>query len=72
MTRYSNPSNVKKSAPMCCHGHSGAGVGWSGCLGSGVSAMYHLVLRQFATYFPLGVQSIAVSSVPNWIILDPL
>ena len=34
MTKYSNPSNVKKSAPMCCHGHSGAGVGWSGCLGS--------------------------------------
>ena len=40
--------------------------------GPGVSAMYHLVRRRFATRFPLGVQSIAVSSVPNWGILDPL
>ena len=40
--------------------------------GPGVSAMYHHVCRQFATSFPLGVQSIAVSSVPNWGILDPL
>ena len=34
MTKYSNLSNVKKSAPRSCHGHSGAGVGWSGHLGS--------------------------------------
>ena len=40
--------------------------------GPGVSAMYHWVYRQFATSFPLGVQSITVSIVPNWGILDPL
>ena len=40
--------------------------------GPSVSAMYHLVHRWFATSFPLGVQSIAVSSVPNWGILDML
>ena len=40
--------------------------------GSGVSTMYHWVCRWFATSFPLVVQSIAVSSVPNWGILDLL
>ena len=40
--------------------------------GPGVSAMYHRVCRWFATFCPLGVQSMAVSSVPNWGILDPL
>ena len=40
--------------------------------GPGVSAIYHRVCRRFATLCPLGVQSIAVSSVPNWGILDPL
>ena len=40
--------------------------------GPSVSAMYHHVHRQFTTCFPLGVQSIAVSSVPNWGILDLL
>ena len=38
--------------------------------GSGVSAMYHCVHRWFITFFPLGTQSFAVSSVPNWFILD--
>ena len=38
----------------------------------GVSAMYHCVHRWFITFFPLGAQSIAVSSVPNWFILDLL
>ena len=38
----------------------------------GVSAMYYLVCRQFATFCPLEVQSIVVSSIPNWGILDPL
>ena len=33
--------------------------------GPGVSTMYHHVCRQFATFCPLGVQSIAVSSVLN-------
>ena len=40
--------------------------------GPGVSAMYHYVHRQFITFFPLGAQSIGVSSVPNWFILDSL
>ena len=40
--------------------------------GPGVSAMYHHVRRWFITVFPLGAQSVAVSSVPNWFILDPL
>ena len=34
MTKYSLPSNIMKSAPSCCQGCSGGGVGFSGCLGS--------------------------------------
>ena len=33
-TKYSLKSNDMKSAARCCHGLSGSGVGFSGCLGS--------------------------------------
>ena len=34
ITRYSDPSNEKKSALICCHCHFGAGVSLSSCCGS--------------------------------------
>ena len=29
MTKYSLPSNIMKSAPSCCQGHSDGGVGFN-------------------------------------------
>ena len=34
MTKYLLSSSDMKSVPTCCHGHSGGGVGFSGCCDS--------------------------------------
>ena len=41
-------------------------------VGPGVSAMYHWVCSQLATFFPSGFQSIAVSNMPHCLMVDPL